>query len=120
MKKFNKILVGLLATFTLGTLIISPMNANAIEILLGYYPDGTPIYGAYYDVLVGFDENGNPIIEHHPQGDIEPDSDSTIGDSGTIGDSMVTALQGDVNLDGDVNGLDLLYLKKYLLGLIEW
>ena len=51
--------------------------------------------------------------------------DTTIGDSEnkpiteiTVGDS--TFPRGDINLDGKVNTVDLLMLKKYLLGLIEW
>ncbi|MCD7800149.1 MAG: hypothetical protein LUG94_02940 [Ruminococcus sp.] len=52
--------------------------------------------------------------------------DVTLGDSGeeqsiiafTIGDSVYP--RGDINLDGKANTADLLYLKKYLLGLIEW
>ena len=36
----------------------------------------------------------------------------------TVGDS--TFPRGDINLDGKVNTLDLLMLKKYLLGLMEW
>ena len=36
----------------------------------------------------------------------------------TVGDS--TFPRGDINLDGKVNTVDLLMLKKYLLGLIEW
>lgn len=50
-------------------------------------------------------------------------NDVTIGDSDsniTIGESTATTIRGDVNLDGKVNSLDLLVLKKYLLGLIEW
>ena len=51
--------------------------------------------------------------------------ENTIGDSEnksiteiTVGDS--TFPRGDINLDGKVNTLDLLMLKKYLLGLMEW
>ena len=55
-----------------------------------------------------------------------PEKDgTTIGDSEnkpiteiTVGDS--TFPRGDINLDGKVNTVDLLMLKKYLLGLIEW
>ena len=36
----------------------------------------------------------------------------------TVGDS--TFPRGDINLDGKVNTVDLLMLKKYLLGLMEW
>ena len=51
--------------------------------------------------------------------------DTTIGDSEnkpiteiTVGDS--TFPRGDINLDGKVTTVDLLMLKKYLLGLMEW
>ena len=52
-------------------------------------------------------------------------NDTTIGESEnkpitefTVGDS--TFPRGDINLDGKVNTVDLLMLKKYLLGLMEW
>ena len=41
-----------------------------------------------------------------------PNTEFTIGDS--------TFPRGDINLDGKVNTVDLLMLKKYLLGLMEW
>ena len=51
--------------------------------------------------------------------------DTTIGESEnkpiteiTVGDS--TFPRGDINLDGKVTTVDLLMLKKYLLGLMEW
>ena len=55
-----------------------------------------------------------------------PEKDNTtIGESEnkpiteiTVGDS--TFPRGDINLDGKVNTVDLLMLKKYLLGLMEW
>ncbi|MCD7799847.1 MAG: hypothetical protein LUG94_01355 [Ruminococcus sp.] len=128
MKKFKKILACVIAVSTLATLMISPMSANAIAILLGYYPDGTEIYGGIYSELVGFDEDGNPIIvENIPDGvEVIPTSAVAIGESDsedsitefTVGDSVYP--RGDINLDGKANTADLLYLKKYLLGLIEW
>ncbi|MEE7583116.1 MAG: dockerin type I domain-containing protein, partial [Oscillospiraceae bacterium] len=52
-------------------------------------------------------------------------TNTTIGESEnkpitefTVGDS--TFPRGDINLDGKVNTVDLLMLKKYLLGLMEW
>ena len=63
-------------------------------------------------------------ISLNPIEKIEKD-DTTIGDSEnkpitevTVGDS--TFPRGDINLDGKVNTVDLLMLKKYLLGLMEW
>ena len=41
-----------------------------------------------------------------------PNTEFTVGDS--------TFPRGDINLDGKVNTVDLLMLKKYLLGLMEW
>jgi hypothetical protein len=47
------------------------------------------------------------------------DGSATVGDSGDSEPSETTLLRGDVNGDGVINGLDLLRLKKYLLGLID-
>ncbi len=56
---------------------------------------------------------------------VQKPNTSTVGESSgnpntefTIGDS--TFPRGDINLDGKVNTIDLLMLKKYLLGLMEW
>ena len=56
---------------------------------------------------------------------VQKPNTSTVGESSgnpntefTIGDS--TFPRGDINLDGKVNTVDLLMLKKYLLGLMEW
>lgn len=48
---------------------------------------------------------------------------TTIGESTSITEFTVgesTYPRGDINLDGKVNTVDLLMLKKYLLGLMEW
>ena len=57
--------------------------------------------------------------------DVTSNNKSTVGESSgnpntefTVGDS--TFPRGDINLDGKVNTVDLLMLKKYLLGLMEW
>ena len=57
--------------------------------------------------------------------DVTSNDKPTVGESSsnsntefTIGDS--TFPRGDINLDGKVNTVDLLMLKKYLLGLMEW
>ncbi|MCD7799846.1 MAG: hypothetical protein LUG94_01350 [Ruminococcus sp.] len=47
----------------------------------------------------------------------DSDSEDSITEF-TVGDSVYP--RGDINLDGKTNTADLLYLKKYLLGLIEW
>ena len=44
----------------------------------------------------------------------------TIGNSNTVGDSEPTGVRGDINYDGKVTTLDLLLLKKYLLGITTW
>jgi hypothetical protein len=63
---------------------------------------------------------------------VSKQTETTIGDSDTteptIGDSTTsvdlnetpTNVRGDVNYDGQVNAVDLLLLKKYLLKLITW
>ena len=127
MKKFSKVLCGLLSAIAIGSIAIVPLNANAEAKLLGYDKDGNEIQGGVYSELVGFDENGEPIIvENVPEGvELVPTDNIVIGDSEnkpiteiTVGDS--TFPRGDINLDGKVNTVDLLMLKKYLLGLMEW
>ena len=127
MKKFSKVLCGLLSAIAIGSIAIVPLNANAEAKLLGYDKDGNEIWGGVYSELVGFDENGEPIIvENVPEGvELVPTDNIVIGDSEnkpitefTVGDS--TFPRGDINLDGKVNTVDLLMLKKYLLGLMEW
>ncbi|MEE7583115.1 MAG: dockerin type I domain-containing protein, partial [Oscillospiraceae bacterium] len=65
----------------------------------------------------------NPKVLDSESIDIAPAQ--TVGESEnkpitefTVGDS--TFPRGDINLDGKVNTVDLLMLKKYLLGLMEW
>ena len=64
-------------------------------------------------------------IVYSPSPEVHTIKYKTIGDSEnkpiteiTVGDS--TFPRGDINLDGKVNTVDLLMLKKYLLGLMEW
>ena len=45
---------------------------------------------------------------------------ATLGDSTTVGESEPTGVRGDINYDGKVTTLDLLLLKKYLLGIVKW
>ena len=69
MKKVSKVLVGLLSAIAIGSIAIVPLNANAEAKLLGYDKDGNEIWGGVYSELVGFDENGEPIIvENVPEG----------------------------------------------------
>ena len=65
------------------------------------------------------------VLLESPALPIPEKDNTTIGDSEnkpitefTVGDS--TFPRGDINLDGKVNTVDLLMLKKYLLGLMEW
>ena len=65
------------------------------------------------------------VLLESPALPIPEKDDTTIGESEnkpiteiTVGDS--TFPRGDINLDGKVNTVDLLMLKKYLLGLMEW
>ena len=87
-------------------------------------------------IIYMFTENGDKsnlwcyssadnVLEYAtPNGSSEPNT-PTVGESSgnpntefTVGDS--TFPRGDINLDGKVNTVDLLMLKKYLLGLMEW
>jgi hypothetical protein len=56
--------------------------------------------------------------------DIFTTSDTTIGDSDNTQtvelNETPTGIRGDVNYDGEVNAVDLLLLKKYLLQIITW
>ena len=77
-------------------------------------------FKTYYAPLVYVEEEEKFLIQ-----DKYIFKDTTIGDSEnkpiteiTVGDS--TFPRGDINLDGKVNTVDLLMLKKYLLGLMEW
>ena len=49
---------------------------------------------------------------------ISPEPDNK--DDLTIGNSKATGVRGDINYDGKVTTLDLLLLKKYLLGIVKW
>ncbi|MCD7800706.1 MAG: hypothetical protein LUG94_05800 [Ruminococcus sp.] len=79
------------------------------------YSDVSKVLTRSTDFLVG---SADPSVNQ------DDDDDVTIGESEdsitafTIGDSVYP--RGDINLDGKTNTADLLYLKKYLLGLIEW
>ena len=74
-----------------------------------------------YDVINGIYDVPSAVVTKN----MLETPNTTIGDSEnkpitefTIGDS--TFPRGDINLDGKVNTVDLLMLKKYLLGLMEW
>ena len=87
-----------------------------------YFDFGADNLGWFkYDIINGTYEN----LESSITKDMLEKTNTTIGESEnkpimefTIGDS--TFPRGDINLDGKVNTVDLLMLKKYLLGLMEW
>ena len=87
-----------------------------------YFDFGADNLGWFkYDIINGTYEN----LESSITKDMLEKTNTTIGESEnkpiteiTVGDS--TFPRGDINLDGKVNTLDLLMLKKYLLGLMEW
>ena len=87
-----------------------------------YFDFGADNLGWFkYDIINGTYEN----LESSITKDMLEKTNTTIGDSEnkpiteiTVGDS--TFPRGDINLDGKVNTVDLLMLKKYLLGLMEW
>ncbi|MCD7800148.1 MAG: hypothetical protein LUG94_02935 [Ruminococcus sp.] len=92
---------------------------NYIEVELCLLRDNC----SYYDTVY-YNTSGNYWYAPISFNPIPQDDDITIGESEdsitafTIGDSVYP--RGDINLDGKANTADLLYLKKYLLGLIEW
>ena len=61
-------------------------------------------------IMVGISSNIDTPTVGESSGN--PNTEFTVGDS--------TFPRGDINLDGKVNTVDLLMLKKYLLGLMEW
>lgn len=61
-------------------------------------------------IMVGMSSNIDTPTVGESSGN--PNTEFTIGDSNFP--------RGDINLDGKVNTVDLLMLKKYLLGLVEW
>ena len=94
-------------------------NYDVIDI---YFDFGADNLGWFkYDIINGTYEN----LESSITKDMLEKTNTTIGESEnkpitefTVGDS--TFPRGDINLDDKVNTVDLLMLKKYLLGLMEW
>ena len=64
-------------------------------------------------------ESGIPLVLRLPK-DYTVEVTTTIGESTTVGDSEPTGVRGDINYDGKVTTVDLLLLKKYLLGIVKW
>ena len=63
MKKFKSLLAVLSAVTILSAGSFNVLQVNAEAKLLGTDADGNEIWGGVNDILVGFDEEGNPIIE---------------------------------------------------------
>ncbi|MBE6841453.1 MAG: hypothetical protein E7510_01315 [Ruminococcus sp.] len=63
MKKFKSLLAVLSAVAILSAGSFNVLQVNAEAKVLGVDADGNEILGGIYDELVGFDEEGNPIIE---------------------------------------------------------
>ncbi len=82
------------------------------------------LYTRFLDISYDY-EYHQWIFAAQTSNDATSNDKPTVGESSgnpntefTVGDS--TFPRGDINLDGKVNTLDLLMLKKYLLGLMEW
>ena len=110
-------------------------NREAVYTPLGdsvTLPDGTVLNcEGLVDVQAVYDLNGKYMgfrvstsgAEEGTFSDIytvSSDSNVTVGNSNTVGESEPTGVRGDINYDGKVTTLDLLLLKKYLLGIIKW
>lgn len=95
MKKFKSLLAVLSAITILSAGSFNVLQVNAEAKVLGVDADGNEILGGIYDELVGFDEEGNPIIEDMtpegvtliPADAILPTSDDIINDK-EISDSF--------------------------------
>ena len=80
---------------------------------VGDYEEGTFIKSKVFEATIPIGAS-NPNVDTPTVGESSgnPNTEFTVGDS--------TFPRGDINLDGKVNTVDLLMLKKYLLGLMEW
>lgn len=103
MKKFKSLLTVLSAVTILSASPFNVLQVNAVAKLLGTDADGNEIWGGTYDELIGFDEEGNPIIEVF-------DSD------GPIPDQSILPTPGDINNNNSVDLTDLTELSLYLIG----
>ena len=105
MKKFKPLLSVLSAVTILSVSSFNVLQVNAIAKLLGTDSDGNEIWGGIYDTLVGFDENGNPIIE-----------DRTPNDQIDVPVIAPLPTPGDINNSNSVDLTDLTELSLYLIG----
>ncbi len=110
-------------------------TAGAVAVILGVDPFGNDVIGGLYDELVGFNEEGTPVIrQNFPEGvdkSMLPDdalvynekyiyitgedsSDAEKADGEKTASSE--AEQGDINNDGSVDLTDLTELSLALIG----
>ena len=136
MKKFKSLLAVLSAITILSAGSFNVLQVNAEAKLLGTDADGNEIWGGTYDELIGFDEEGNPIIEVFKSdgpipeqaplptpGDIDNNNSVDLTDLTElslylIGDKTFNDFEmytADTNGDNEVNLADLAHLKQYIM-----
>ncbi len=106
MKKFKSLLSVLSAITILSAGSFNVLQVNAEAKLLGTDTNGNEIWGGVNDILVGFDEEGNPIIE-----DTTPEGVMQIPE-----ESASLPTPGDINNNNSVDLTDLTELSLYLIG----
>ena len=103
----------------ISSIIVSSMNlltVSAEGMVIGTDPDGNAIIGGIYDELVGFDEDGKPIIKN-----TNPNEDKPVAAEGVLvgfdedGEAIISA-RGDLNFDGKVDLTDLSELSLAIIG----
>ncbi len=138
MKKFKSLLAVLSAITILSAGSFNVLQVNAEAKVLGVDADGNEILGGIYDELVGFDEEGNPIIEDRtPEGVTFIPEDAILPTTGDIDNSNsvdltdltelslyligdktfndIELFAADANGDNEVNLADLAHLKQYIM-----
>ena len=105
MKKFKSLLAVLSVVTILSAGSFNVLQVNAEAKVLGVDADGNEILGGIYDELVGFDEEGNPIIE-----DMTPEGVTLIPAE------AILPTPGDIDNNNSVDLTDLTELSLYLIG----